>query len=112
MMIIVEYGIGKGRCHVSYLFCLSYKIKCAMLYKLKNVRHSVRTVQVNISLFLAHESLIALRTEEFPCAYEILDHTDIGTCLDVEVASIKETTYIESRNEFIRLILGIGTLTL
>ena len=83
-----------------------------MFDELQDVGCSVRTMQIDISLFLTHESLVAVGTEETPCADKVLDNTDVGIGLDVIVASIEETADIESWNQLIRLIASLGLRTL
>ena len=112
VMIVVENGIRKRRGHVSDLLSLCHEVQGTMLDELQDIRFTIRSVQVNIALLLTHEGLVALRLEQFPCTDEVLYHIDIRTRLDVKVTCIKETTDIQSWNQFIRLILGICGLSL
>ena len=107
VMVIVKDGVRECRGHVSDLLSLCHEVQGAVLDELKDIRHTIRTVQVNITLLLTHESLVALWLEQFPCTDEVLYHTDVRARLDVKVTCIKETTDIQSRNQFIRLVLGI-----
>ena len=112
VMVVVENGVRERRSHVSDLLSLCHEVQCTMLNELEYIRFTIRSVQVNIALLLTHEGLVALRLEQFPCTDEVLYHIDIRTRLDVKVTCIKETTDIQSRNQFIRLVLGIRGLTL
>ena len=92
---------------MSYLLRLSHEVQRTMFNELQYVWHSVGTVQVNVTLLLTHECLIALRFEEFPCTDEVLHHVDIRTCLDIEIACIEESTHVQSRYQFQRFILRV-----
>ena len=111
-MVIVEHRVGERRSHVTDLLCLSHEVECAMLNELQDIGHSVGTMQINVTLFLAHEGLVTQRLEELPSTDEVLNHTDVRTCLDIEVACIKEATDIQTRNQFIRFIFRICCCTL
>ena len=54
------------------LLRLSKKVEHTMFDELQDVGCSVRTMQIDISLFLADEGLVAVGTEETPCTDEIL----------------------------------------
>ena len=56
---------------------LSYEVKYSVLDILKDIRSSVRTMEVNVALLLAYECLVSVRAEEFPCSHEVLNHADI-----------------------------------
>ena len=58
-------------------------------------------------MLLTDEGLVALGLEQLPCADEVLYHTDIGTCLDVEIASIEETADVQPWDELIGLVLRV-----
>ena len=92
VMVIVEYGVRQRGCHVSYLLRLSHKVQSSMFYELQYIRHTIRAMQVNISLFLANESLVAQWFEQFPSPDEVLHHIDVRPCLYVEIPCIKEAT--------------------
>ena len=108
VVVVVQNRIGKRRSHVTNLLSLCHQIQGAVLDELQHIGHSIRTMQIHIALFLAHESLVALGLEEFPCADEVLHHADVGTRLDVEVACIEETAHIQAWNQFVRLVFRIG----
>ena len=107
VMVVVEDGVRECRSHVSDLLCLCHKVQCTMLNKLQDIRRAVRTVQIDISLLLRDEGLVALRFEELPCTDEVLHHVDVRAGLDVEVTGIEETTDIQTGNELIGLVLGV-----
>ena len=77
MVVIVENGVRKCRSHVSYLLGLCHEVQCSMFDELQDVRHSVRTMQVDIALLLADEGLVALRMEQLPRADEVLHDVDV-----------------------------------
>ena len=77
MVVVVEDGIRECRGHVSNLLCLCHEVQRAMLDELQDIGRTVRTMQIDVTLFLANEGLVALRLEEFPCADEILHYVDV-----------------------------------
>ena len=97
---------------MTYLFCLCHQIQGAMLDELQHIWHTIRTVQVHITLLLTYESLVTLWVKQFPCADKVLHHTDIRASFDIEVTSIKETTHIQSWNQLIRLVLRVSGCSL
>ena len=97
---------------MAYLFGLCYEVQGAMLNELQDVRHSVGTVQVDVALLLADEGLVALWMKQLPCADEVLHDVDVRTRLDVEIARIEESTYIQTRDEFQRFVLRFGGCSL
>ena len=107
VVVVVEHGVRKGCGHVSDLFGLCHEVQGAMFDELQDIRHAIGTVKVDIALLLTDEGLVAFGLEELPGADEVLYHTDIGTCLDVEIASIEETADIQSWNELIGLVLRV-----
>jgi hypothetical protein len=66
----------------------------SVLDKLQHVRRSIRTMQIDITLFLIHKSLIAHRFEVLPCVNKILHHTDVRSRFDIKIARIEKATYI------------------
>ena len=106
-MVVVEHRVRECLCHVSDLFSLSHEVQRAVLDELQDIGSAVRTVQINVTLLLTDEGLVAHRLEELPGTDEVLYHTDIRTRLDVEVTSIEETAYIQSWDEFIGFIFRI-----
>ena len=97
---------------MSDVLCLCKKVERTMLDILEDVRLSVRTVEVDISLLLVNEGLVTHRLEVLPDGYKALYHTDVGTSLDVEVTCIEETADVEARDELERLERSIGGRTL
>ena len=112
VMVVVENGVRECRGHMTNLLSLRHEVQCTMLDELQNIGFAVRTVQVDIALLLTHKGFIALWLEQFPGTDEVLHHIDVRTRLDVKVTCIKETTDIQSWNQFIRLVLGIRGRTL
>ena len=68
---------------MAYLFGLCHKVKCTMLYVLQDIRYTVGTVQVDVTLPFTYECLVTLRLEKLPCADQVLYHTDVRTRLDI-----------------------------
>ena len=92
---------------MTYLLCLSHKVQRTVLNELQDVGHTVRTVQFYIALLLADKGLVALGTEEFPRADEVLDYIDVGSRLDVEVTGIEETADIQAGDELRKLFISL-----
>ena len=101
MVVVVEYRIGQTLRHVTNLLSLGYDIQGSVLDVLKNIRSSVRTMKIHITLGLAYEGHIPHRLEELPDRYEVLYYADVGTGLEISAD-------IESRDKFKSLVLGIG----
>ena len=99
VMVVVEDRVGERRGHVSDLLGLCHEVQHTVFDKLQDVGHAVRTVQFHIALLLAHESLVALGLEEFPCTDEVLHHVDVRARLDVEVAGIEVATDVQTRDK-------------
>ena len=108
VVVVVQYRVGQGLGHVADLLGLRHDAQHAMLDVLQDVRHAVRTVQVHIALLLADKGLVPLRMELLPQADQILDHADVRAGLDIEIPGIEIAAYIQARDEFQRLVLGIG----
>ena len=114
VMVVVEDGVGERLGHVTDLLGLSHKIERAMLDKLEDIGHAIRTMQFHIPLFLTDEGLVAHGLEQLPRPDQILHHTDIGTRLDIEVACVKEAADVQAWDEFKGLVFRFsgGTLTM
>ena len=62
---------------MTYLLGLSHEVQGAMLDKLQDIGHTIRTVQIDIALLLTNEGFVALGLEEFPGADKVLHHIDV-----------------------------------
>ena len=58
-------------------FSLSHEVENSVLDVLEDIRCSVRTMEVYVTLFLAYECLVSVRAEEFPCSHEVLYDADV-----------------------------------
>ena len=107
-MVVVEHRVRERRGHVTDLLSLRHEVEGTMLNELQDIGHAVGTMQVNVTLLLAHEGLITHRLEELPRTDEVLNHTDVRTSLDVEVACIEETADVQTWDELIGLVFRVG----
>ena len=112
VMVIVQHRIGKGLRHMADLLRLGHQVKHSVLDVLDDIRHTVRAVQVHVTLLLAYEGFVPLRVELLPQGNEVLHHRDVGAGFNVKVSGVEEATHVEARNELQRLVLGVrgGTL--
>ena len=63
MVIIIELRVRERGCHVTYLLGLCHKVQSAMLDKLQDIGHPIRTMQIDITLLLTDETAIVLTAE-------------------------------------------------
>ena len=107
VVVVVQHRVGQGLGHVADLLGLRHDVQHAMLDVLQDIRHAVRTVQVDIALLLADEGLVPLRMELLPQADQILDHADVRAGLDIEIPGIEIAADIQARNEFQGFVTGV-----
>ena len=69
-------------------------------------------MQVYVALLFTHKSFITLGMEQFPSTYQVHHHIDVRTRFYIEISCIEETTYIQTRNQFIRLVFRFRLFTL
>ena len=105
-MVVVKDRVGKRHRKVSELFGLRKEVQHAVFDVLQDVGLAVRTVQVDIALFFAHERFVAVVVEEFPCHDEAVEHVRVGADLDIEVARVEEAADVQAGDQLIGLVRG------
>ena len=66
---------------------------------MQHIWHTIWSMKIYVTLFLAYESLIPQWFKALPIGNKILNYTNIGTSFDVEVARIEKATNVQSWNQ-------------
>ena len=106
MLVVVKDRVGERHREVSELFGLGKEVQHTVFDVLQDVGLAVRTVQVDITLFLAHEGFIAVVVEEFPGHDQTVEHIRGGADFDVEVAGVEEAAHIQAGDQLIGFVGG------
>src|SRR5690606_4507218 len=106
-MILVQIGNYNSANRVPDTIDLCYKIQGPVFNLLQYIYSTIGTMNIYIAGFLVDIRLIAVQAKFFPGCNKIRNGNTVCSGLNVVIASIKPSAYIQARNMLIRFKFSI-----